>query len=66
MMVGVQREPEQHLEKRKVITDVNNAVRVSVAARVFLALKEDRNLPPAQSGALPRWPLLASRLSEQG
>ena len=33
---------------------------------VGLAGQEDRNLPPAQSRALPGWPLLASELGDQG
>lgn len=32
----------------------------------MIAMKEDRNLPPAQSEALPGRPLLASELGEQG
>ena len=32
---------------------------------IFFAYKEDRNLPPAQSEALPGWPFLASQLEEQ-
>lgn len=58
--------------RREIAMCIKRYLRHAMAARAqtsdfgVLAGKEDRNLPPAQSGALPGWPLLASELGDRG